>query len=169
MSLLIPQVRTAQFDDFSTIARLHTTSWQTAYVGMLDETYLQHHASTERQAYWQDRFQNPPANQQVLMAEVAGEACGFVCAFWQDDPHFGTLIDNLHVLPAYKGQGIGIQLLRFIFREIEKRFSEEKSYLWVLRDNVAAQQFYEKCGAQKAELAWHEMPGGTQNATYRYF
>ncbi len=55
----------------------------------------------------------------VLIAEVAGMAVGFATYELDDAARIGTVSDNA-VLPAYRGRGIGAQLLARVLRLMEE-------------------------------------------------
>ena len=107
--------REAKKTDAMAIAHLHAESWRNTYRGMMSDAYLDSDVVAERQVHWQKRFENPASNQWVLVAEKGGELLGFVCNYGADDAKWGTLIDNLHVRPDQKGQGIGKQLIQKAF------------------------------------------------------
>ena len=54
----------------------------------------------------------------VIIAEVEGRAVGFATYQLNDATHIGTVDDNA-VLPAYRGRGIGGQLLARVLEIIE--------------------------------------------------
>ncbi len=58
----------------------------------------------------------------------------------------GIYIENLYVLPAFRQQGVGTALLKFV---AEKAHHEACSRIewWVSRTNEAASDFYKKIGA----------------------
>ena len=106
------QIREATAADAEAIARLHAESWQSAYRGILSDDYLENHALRERMAAWRECFsKNCERPKFVLIAELDDEMVGFVCVLTEEDPVYGSLLDNLHVAPRLTGQGIGKKLL----------------------------------------------------------
>ncbi|MDR2139535.1 MAG: GNAT family N-acetyltransferase [Tannerella sp.] len=84
----------------------------------------------------------------VLLAGQAGVYCGLLTAF----EHFSTFtaqpminIHDLIVLKAYRGQGIGRQLMNALIAEAENRHCSRVT-LEVRQDNLAAQRLYRKLG-----------------------
>jgi ribosomal-protein-alanine N-acetyltransferase len=65
------------------------------------------------------------------------------CSFWRvlDELH----INNLAVMPAYRGAGAGTALLRQILRE-GARLGARRASLEVRRSNEAARRLYERLG-----------------------
>ena len=85
--------------DASTIADIHTRSWQTAYrgLGVLSDAYLDGVANAEMHAKWRERMTAPVAGQYVWCADLDGETIGFLCAMREDNTPWGALVDNLRV------------------------------------------------------------------------
>ncbi len=161
-------LRKAHINDVGPIAHLHAESWRNTYRGMLSDAYLDGTVHAERQAHWQKRFESPPENQYVLVAENEGQLAGFVCVYGVDDAKWGSLIDNLHVRPDLKGQGIGKQLIQNAFAWAYKNYPQKGVYLWVFEDNVASRRFYEAMGGVNVERALHKNEDGTEGYALRY-
>ena len=154
-------VREATPADAGAIARLYTESWQSAYRGVLLENYLENDALRERIATWQERFsKNFPKPMFALIAELDGEMAGFVCVFTEENPVYGSLLDNLHVAPWFTGQGIGRKLLSAAAQRLVVEGSRAGLYLWVIEQNERALHFYEKAGAQVVGTSPISMPDG---------
>lgn len=160
-------IREATAGDIDAIARLHAESWRTAYRGQYADAYLDGPVFDDRLAVWRDRLTAPAANQHTIVAD-AGTIAGFACAFGDDDPTWGTLLDNIHVDPARKRGGIGTRLISEIARWAHHEHPEIGFYLWVLEANTPARQFYERLGARNAETATSEAPGGGSIVGLRY-
>lgn len=154
--------RTAYSDDALTIAQLHTESWRSAYKGILSDDFLNGDIVENRLNIWTTRFNNPPANQHIIIAEQDGQPLGFVCIYGTDDALWGSLIDNLHVRPHLKGQGIGKVLLKKAIEWSKENYPQSGVYLWVFEDNQAARQFYLKMGAEEKDKHLHDNPDGGQ-------
>lgn len=142
------RLREATRADADVIARLHTTSWRVAYRGMLSDAYLDGPIEAERAHLWGERLAQPADNQFVVLAEEDGRLAGFACAYGHDDPRWGTLLDNLHVDPAFKRQGIGARLMGAVASWTARTCKGEGIYLWVLETNETARRFYERVGGQ---------------------
>ena len=62
-----------------------------------------------------------------FIAEAETGPVGFVYMLGGVDATWGTLIDNLHVLPGQKGRGIGRRLLEAAADETQRRFPDDGS------------------------------------------
>jgi ribosomal protein S18 acetylase RimI-like enzyme len=155
------QIRLARESDAESIARLHAASWRTAYRGSLSDAYLDGPIETERIELWRGRFAQPAENQFVVVAESNGRIVGFGCAYGGQDPQWGTFLDNLHVDPEHKRQGIGAQLMGRVASWSAAAYPGQGIYLWVLESNHAARRFYERLGAETAGSDIWNPPDGT--------
>jgi ribosomal protein S18 acetylase RimI-like enzyme len=160
--------RLAQSVDGDAIAALHTQSWRRTYRGILRDEYLDGDIVGERYAVWQKRLTEPAANQRILVAESDRHLRGFICLFLDEDPQLGTLIDNLHVVSASKGQGIGAGLMREATRLFVPQASLPGFYLDVYEANQSAIQFYKRMGGTNVGREEHDNPGGGRAMTLRY-
>lgn len=149
--------RPAVREDVSLIADLHTRSWQVAYRGMLPDEYLDDHCPRERLAVWTGRLSSPPSNQYALIAERGRVPIGFACVYLDDSSSHGTLLDNIHVLPAYQEQGIGRALMHQTALYASDHAKTSGYYLWVLATNEKALHFYEGLGGQVGEIINYPM------------
>lgn len=168
-SLVNMQIRTATQADAPNIAQLHAQSWQIHYRGVYSDAYLDHQVLDDRMAVWQQRLKTPAANQFILVAEQEQQLLGFACLFFDDNPVFGTLLDNLHVSKLYQGMGLGRQLIAASVKAILVHSPQvDGFYLWVLEENAPAIQFYERIGGIRHETKSDENPGGGFSNKYRY-
>jgi GNAT superfamily N-acetyltransferase len=161
-------LRPATVTDAPMIARLHAESWRAAYRGFYRDDYLDGDIVEERLAVWRERFDPPADNQYVLLATDGGDALGFVCAYGDHDPVWGTLVDNLHVLPAHQGRGLGRRLLASAAAWSRQRYPDAGLYLWVIDGNARARRFYELLGGQPRDSEVSEPPGGGAITGVRY-
>lgn len=143
--------RLATTADAVKIAQLHARSWQENYRGSYSDQFLDHEVHGDRAAVWEKRLTTPAANQFTVLAEEDGKLLGFVCAFLDADPVYGTLIDNLHVVAEAKGKGIGKELIRKVAAKSLENNPISKVYLWVLEANAPAFEFYIRFGAEHTE------------------
>jgi GNAT superfamily N-acetyltransferase len=160
--------REATIEDVEQIASLHAQSWQKHYRGILQEDYLNTQVLEDRRQVWQARLQHPAENQYVLVAEENHKICGLACLYLNHDPVWGSLLDNLHVSSAYKGQGIGRQLLVSVASWSYARSPLLPVYLWVYTKNESARGFYASLGGSHVETQEVENPGGGYGEVCRY-
>ena len=82
----------------------------------------------------------------VILAEVAGTAAGFATYGLNDATRIGTVSDNA-VLPEYRGQGIGGQLLNAVLSLMEQAGMEFAQVSTGLEESYApARRMYERQG-----------------------
>jgi len=144
------EFRDATTADAPLIAAMHVESWRRAYAHIMDPAYLESEIEAERLARWTDRLNNPEPGQRTIIAERAGEPMGFTCVIGGSDPRWGTLVDNLHALPAAKGLGLGTALLANAAAWAEG-WPALGLFLWCYSDNLAARAFYAARGGVEVE------------------
>lgn len=160
--------RAAIPSDYRAIAHLHAKSWQDNYRGTFSDHFLDDEVMAERLAVWEERFNDPSENQFVLVAESRDSLVGFVCAFLDKDPKFGTLLDNLHVRHDCIGKRIGRQLMIETARFLEKK-ERWSMYLWVLTTNKKAINFYRRLGGLALETVNDFDIGDREIVKTRYY
>ena len=146
--------------DADIVAALHAASWRDSYRGMLSDAYLDSDVVADRRAVWDQRLQQLHPSHFGFVAELAGKPVGFVFLKGLLDPKWGTLLDNIHVLPGLKGQGIGRVLMEVAVRETSRRYPSDGIYLWVFEQNAPARRFYARLGGKEVERVIIEPPGG---------
>ncbi|ATG19090.1 GNAT family N-acetyltransferase [Ralstonia pickettii] len=147
--------------DADTIADIHTRSWQSAYrgLGILSDVYLDGRAATDMQAKWRERMAAPVAGQRVWCAELDGRVIGFLCALREDGTPWGALVDNLHLLPASRGHGVGKRLMGEAARWAMAQ-GVSQLHLLVYEANTAAIGFYETLRGVPVSRDWLETADG---------
>jgi GNAT superfamily N-acetyltransferase len=161
-------IRVAEPADADVIAQLHARSWHTAYRGILSDIFLDGPLLTDRQALWRARFAEVDrTDQMVLVDEEAGMILGFACAFLDADPEWGTLLDNLHVVPESKGKGLGRLLMAEVANRILK-LNRARLHLWAFEQNHAARRFYERLGGIITTSHAESAPDGREVNAVRY-
>jgi ribosomal protein S18 acetylase RimI-like enzyme len=160
--------RKAKPNEAEAIANLHAQSWQVAYKGILSDAFLKDEVLENRLKVWKSRFDNPQKNEFICVAVEEKMLKGFVCLYGNDDEQWGSLIDNLHVLPTLKGRGIGQKLMQKAAKWVSKNYPNAGLYLWVYEDNHAARRFYEKMGGENVEAQMYENADGSTSKIFRY-
>lgn len=143
--------RTAAAADALAIARVHVASWRDAYSEILDADFLAGPIEQERAGFWTDRLRQPPEALKVTLALEGAAVVGFICVLADDDPIWGGRVDNLHVLPALRGGGVGERLLRQAARDLVAGREASGLHLWVFEANTKGRRFYERLGARTVE------------------
>ena len=161
-------IRVAEPADADAIAQLHAHSWHTAYRGILSDDFLDGPLVENRRALWRDRFAEANrTGQLVLVDELAGQIQGFACAFLDADPEWGTLLDNLHVVPECKGKGLGRQLMLHVANRLIE-VGCTRLHLWAFEQNHAARRFYERLGGVMTMRQAESAPDGREVNAVRY-
>lgn len=81
----------------------------------------------------------------VLIAEGDAQPLGFIAVWRAGDPGFDAYIDNLHVRPDLRGNGLGRRLLAAAVARL-RTIGCSSVYLWLFEKNAAARRFYEALG-----------------------
>lgn len=160
--------REAQNNDFEQIALLHADSWRTTYRGMMPDHFLDGDVVSNRIQVWRERLMQYRADQFVLLAEENGTLIGFICIYSNEDPTWGSYIDNLHVAQDYKRRKVGNSLMTHAANWLEQRYPKIGVYLWVMEANIAARRFYERLGASNAGTLEKRDPAGGSAPNCRY-
>ena len=153
------QFRLARPSDAEAIAALHADSWRRHYRGAYSDDFLDGDVVADRLAVWNERLREPDPRRCTVVAEDRG-LVGFANAFFDDDPTFGALLDNLHVADGHKRRGVGTRLLALVAQAVLARPKPTGLYLWVLEQNMEAQAFYESRGGICVDRCPVEPPGG---------
>lgn len=140
-------IRRAKPDDYEAIGTLHAASWRLTYRGILADAYLDNDLAGERKRYWEDKLRALKENEFAFIAGRGGEAVGFIAILDKPEAGYDALIDNLHVRPDQKGLGTGSILMNAAAAELQCT-GRKSVYLWVLKGNTAAEDFYKARGGQ---------------------
>ena len=162
------ELKDAQLSDAAAIARLHAASWQQTYRGIYSDFFLDHEVEKDRAAVWQERLTNPNSQQQVIIALQYHTLVGFACLFLDEDPLYGSLLDNLHIAADWQQAGIGKRLLQACAHRIYEHSKQHQMYLWVYEVNERARRVYEHLGAQHVETVVQPTVSGAQANACRY-
>jgi ribosomal protein S18 acetylase RimI-like enzyme len=164
------ELRPATAQDSTAIALLHADSWRRNYRGAYSDAFLDGDVEADRRSLWVTRLTDASAGQRTIVAEIDDGIVGFVHLICDDDPDWGALVDNLHVINERKGQGIGTVLLAAAARALlDAHPKSPHIYLWVLEQNRAAQAFYEARGGTRVGRGIVNPPGGGPTSVkFRY-
>ena len=84
--------------------------------------------------------------------------------FFDDDPTWGALVDNLHVADGHRRRGIGSRLLALTADAVLARPEPTGLYLWGPRTEPRRRRFYEACGGKCVERQPCRLRVGSQPA-----
>lgn len=151
-------IRRATPEDAAGIAAVQVATWQTAYAGILDQTYLDA-MDVETKAEQTEAFIR--GNQDYRMvAVVNGEIAGYSIAAWNTTEPFADewYLRSLHVHPRHQGSGLGRALLDDVKSEGKARGANHL-YFDVLSLNAPAIGFYERQGATFVQVGIFTLEG----------
>ena len=169
LTMALTRFRPAAFSDAASIASLHADNWQRHYRGAYSDEYLDGDVLDDRRAVWSERLGKNCDDSYTIVAERAEQLVGFAHTRLDSDPEWGALLDNLHVRYDLKRQGMGGALMRQTALVLLVRRPMSGLYLWVLKQNTAAQAFYSaQGGAVVEERLRGPLPGGGRAPVFRY-
>ena len=143
-----------------TLASLHAESWRAAYRGLYSDAFLDREVHAERMAFWTLRVPELRSlDAELYLATVQGRSAGFACVELGPQCTHGAYIDNLHVLPASQGRGVGRMLVDCAADWARAR-GETSLYLFVFESNANARAFYAATGWREAGREMHTMATG---------
>lgn len=158
------RLRAADERDAAEVARLHAESWRRHYRGAYADAYLDGDVVADRLAVWSARLApaspSPSAAAATIVAEDDAGLAGFVHVVLDDDARWGSLVDNLHVAHTHRRAGVGTALMARAISAIAERAAGPSMYLWVLEQNIQAQEFYRALGGVRVETVKVGPPGG---------
>jgi ribosomal protein S18 acetylase RimI-like enzyme len=160
--------REATDEDVEAIAQLHADSWRRNYRGAFSDAFLDGPVVGERRTVWAERLTSPTTATYTVVAEQDDVVVGFAHTMFDDDPVWGALLDNLHVVHELKRRGVGRRLMAESAQAVVDREDRSGLYLWVLQQNTAAQAFYESIGGRRVGDGLTAPPGGGTAPTFRY-
>lgn len=139
-------IRRAEASDSAAIADLHVLSWRAAYRGILPDSYLDGDVLAERRAVWMRFFAAPVPGAAAFVASGSVRALdGFVALEQGHESGYDAIIENLHVAPGARGQGLGKKLMAAAVAHLIDRGAGTVC-LWVYDANKAAFDFYASLG-----------------------
>ena len=139
MSIIMKKLETDE--EIRGKAYVHWRAWHEAYPGLISEDYL-NKLTLPRCEELAFRW---PEN--TIIALDGGRVIGFVCYGERDGlPSRSGEIIGLYILSDYYGTGLGRSLME---AGLEHLREYDSVCLWVLKENVRAVRFYEKCGFRK--------------------
>jgi GNAT superfamily N-acetyltransferase len=140
-------IRPAHVDDSEDIATIHVRGWQSAYRGIVPDSYLKSLSIEQRAKSWRSYFLEPSSSE-IVVADVDSGLIGWASfgASRDDDAREGTgELYAVYVLPDHWSTGVG----RALWQRAKERLAERgfvRATLWVLSANARAIRFYSAAG-----------------------
>jgi ribosomal protein S18 acetylase RimI-like enzyme len=138
-------VRRAELDDAGAIARVHVATWRSAYRGLLPDDFL----ASLSEAHYTERWKRVinEGSSRVFVVEEPDGIAGFASGGREraGETGYAGELYALYVLDGAQRRGHGRDLVRSVAHALhEMRIPD--MIVWVLRDNLAAREFYERLG-----------------------
>ena len=140
------KVRKATPNDALIIAKINVDTWKVCYKGMLPDDFLEKWNLTD------DRIiavENKIKQKDTIyfVAEIECKVIGFCCGGKARDENYPFKYElvAIYVLPSMQNKGAGKALLN----EFKKAINNEPFYLYALKQNFKAHEFYQKNGGKK--------------------
>ena len=168
--LLAVQYLDATDRDADCIASLHAESWRRHYRGAYLDAYLDGDVVSDRQEVWRGRLAQPRGSQFTVIARQANELLGFAHTILDEDPRWGSLLENLHVQERPEENGDRFTPAVRGRQETPSTSAKGSLHLWVLDQNTTAQAFYDARGGTRVETQLRgPFPGGGRALGHRYY
>jgi len=157
-------IRDAEPRDAAELARVHVTSWQSAYRGLINQAFLDAMTIEGRIERWDALLSH--VRGRVLVTEVEGEVAGFCSVGPADADGLGEVY-AIYLAPEHWGVGLGRDLLEAGERALGEN-GHHLALLWVLSTNERARTFYERQGWTLGRPIRIENIGGSDVTEVRY-
>ena len=138
-------VRPATLDDAVEIARVHVTTWRSAYRNLLPDDFL----ASLSEAHYTERWTRVigDSSSRVFVVEEPEGIVGFANGGREraGESGFAGELYAIYVLDSATRRGHGRELVRAVAGAL-REMKLPDMIVWVLRDNVPARHFYERLG-----------------------
>ena len=140
-------LRQANSSDADEIARIHIKTWQSAYLGMIPDSYLQNLDVDQRARNWVQILESSIQGNQTIVAEIDGAIVGFIGVGPSRELTEFNLgeVHAIYVDPNHQKLGVGSNLMKEGIR-ILKDQKFRGAMLWVLDQNFQTRTWYESRG-----------------------
>lgn len=165
-------VRRAVETDAEAIARLHITTWQSAYRGQLPDRFLDSLTMelASRTEFWRTHISaQSSARHEIWAADFDGDLQGFAALgpSRRDDEAGSGEVYALYVDPGHWNHGVGGSLLAHASERLFREYAN--AVLWVLESNTRARRFYEGAGwSLDGGIKIENLPDGAGLREVRY-
>ncbi|MFG3001953.1 GNAT family N-acetyltransferase [Streptomyces sp. NPDC048340] len=157
--------------DIEAVSAIRVRGWQSAYAGIVPQTYLDAMTVDSDASRRREWFGDPHRQSADLVAHDAGGPAGWISYGPCRDEVPGTgragEVYALYVRPDVIGRGAGRALLTAAHARMRDQ-GFERLVLWVLRDNHRARRFYERAGYRADGAAQDDVYDGRTLTELRY-
>jgi Acetyltransferases len=147
--------KVAETDDFNALGEIYAQSWKTAYRGIVPQDYLDDLSGSR----WAKVLSGSTFDAYVIREDGQYIGTSSIGAAREEKMVGWGEIISIYLLPEYFGKGYAEPLFKCAVNALcEKGYTN--IYLWVLKENIRAQRFYEKHGFHNSgEAALIEIAG----------
>jgi len=128
-------------DDFKAIGNIYSSSWKTAYKGIVPQEYLDDLSGDK----WSPVLANIHNDAFIIMDGEKYVGTSSICAARDSSMEGWGEIISIYLLPEYFGKGYSQPLFDCAINAL-RNAGYTRVYLWVLEENIRARRFYEKNG-----------------------
>ncbi len=138
------QIRAATQADIPHIAAVIQRTWQTAYRGMIADSYLDNLSPLQWENGLSSRHEDPEGAVLTIDGTIVGAALYGGARDAEASAACGEIV-AVYLLQDYWGKGLGTALLSHAIDQLQAK-GYTSCILWVLRDNLRAQKAYKRMG-----------------------
>ena len=140
-------LRQAVTSDAEGIARVRVVTWQSTYLGLIPDSFLQNLNIEQSTVNWTKRLESSVQSAKTIVAEIDGTIVGYICIGVSRDLDASDVgeLYTIYVDPGHQGKGVGSALIREGIQFL-KSMSFNKATLWVFDRNERAIKYYETHG-----------------------
>jgi len=148
------RIRVATIQDSRAIGSVQLESWHTMFpdAGVNAVEYLTRFSIDEREESWRELLTALAPDQSIFVAENEdGQVVGFGTGNPENNPDvpYKSELAVVHVLPVYRNQGVGHQLMYAVAAQLFQA-GYSSLWLWTLMGNARARSLYERLGGVPA-------------------
>ncbi|MDP1877431.1 MAG: GNAT family N-acetyltransferase [Actinomycetota bacterium] len=164
-------VRAATAEDAEGIARVHVSSWQAAYAGLVPQAQLDALSWEARLTRWSAQLDDAgdPGYRTLVALDGTGTVVAFATFGPARDADLGALgsyeVLAIYAVPDVWGRGVGRALLAAVEDALPP---DVDVVLWVLSGNTRGRAFYERSGFVADGTVKVEDVGGAPLEEMRY-
>ena len=140
-------LRQAVAGDAEGIARVRVVSWQSTYLGLIPDSFLQNLNIEQSTVSWTQRLESSDQSAKTIVAEIDATIVGYIGVGVSRDPDVSEVgeVYTIYVHPGHQGKGVGSELIRAGIQVLQS-MSFNTAILWVFDRNSRAIKYYETHG-----------------------
>jgi L-amino acid N-acyltransferase YncA len=139
-------IRPITDNDLQYIAKIYTENWRTTYLGILPDSFLKSMTYGHSKEKWSSYIHTDKQGAFVAVDEN-DMIIGFAAYKPYDDLKKCLLLDSLHILQSFQGDGLGKKLI-FTIGKYAYNNGYEKMSICIVKGNDRAEGIYTHLGAK---------------------